>query len=244
MFRIANPLNPNRIKVIWQSINGNDRTKYHVADLIRAGYEISLFYRVNDLDFVSAISAGFFGYPAFDIRRPVHHVNVLQILLKRLPPRNRNDFGWYLEKNGLSNVTELSDFALLGYTGGRLPSDGFSFEIDFSYELSPFDMRFVISGFRYYQGMQLDISNILGHPIIARQEPNNQYDSNAVELYYSVVKLGYVPRTLSRDIVRWSRSHHVNIFLDRIEGAPAKPSVFAYLSVLPQVSNQISSHAY
>ena len=68
--------------------------------------------------------------------------------MRRLPPRNREDFADYLQVHGLSAPFELSDVALLGYTGARLPSDGFALVPEFPEDIRPCDYVMEVTGAR------------------------------------------------------------------------------------------------
>ena len=231
MYQISRIIEPNKLRLIWQAVNGPDRNKYVVAELVRAGPNVSLYYNYNSVDFLSAIRAGFLGHPAFDYRVPVHHGNVLEIFLKRVPPRNRSDFWLFLQKNGLSNHGYISDFALLGYSRARLPGDGFSLEIDFSIEISPFEFFTEISGFRYYQGMHLEMETLLGQLVTLMHEPDNPVDATAIEVVVGGTKLGYIPRTQTAEFHNWISSMPLGVWIDRIEGTPARPLVALFVKV-------------
>lgn len=231
MHDIINPIDPSRVRMVWQSVNGADRNKYHVGDLIRAGGSVALFYRLSEPDFASATKAGFMGYPAFSHKVPVHHANVLELLTRRLPPRNRSDYKAFLYKNGLGNFPGISDFAMLGYSGARLPGDGFTFEIDFSIERPPFQFFSEISGFRYYDGMHMDMENLRGQPTLLIPEPNNIYDAQAIQVFVQGKKIGYIPRTQAPLFKTWLSTNPVMAIVSRIEGPPARPLVFLYVAV-------------
>ena len=231
MFRIENIIEPSRLRLIWQSGSEADRTKYHVADLVRAGFSYALYYRTMSPDFVDALRAGFRGHPAFDVRTAVHHHNVLEIFMKRLPPRNRSDFWLFLEKNGLTGNAAISDFSLLGYSGARLPGDGFCLEIDFALERPPFQYFCEISGFRYYQGMQMDMEGLRAQSVFLLPEPSNPKDPNAIQIFVEGVKIGYIPRSQAPLFNTWLKNASVHAWVSRIEGAPAKPLVFLFVRI-------------
>jgi hypothetical protein len=225
--------------MMWQTASDETRTRFHVADLIRAGSSVALFYNWSSPDFWTAVQNGFQGHPAFGLGQAVHHNSVIEVMSKRLPPRSRNDFALFLYKHGLSNNPQMSDFALIGYTGGRLPADGFSFEIDFSIELAPYEFHMEVAGFRYYEGMKWEMDALLNQPIQFVREPTNPHDTNAVQIFVGQTKIGYVPRSYAPwlgTITNYLRTMGV---VSRIEGSPVHPHVYVYLSIARE-TNQTS----
>ena len=69
--------------------------------------------------------------------------------MRRLPPRNREDFGDYLYLHGLAAPFKLSDLALLGYTGARLPSDAFALVPEFPVDAGPCEYVMEVAGTRH-----------------------------------------------------------------------------------------------
>ncbi|HEY7811435.1 MAG TPA: HIRAN domain-containing protein [Allosphingosinicella sp.] len=238
MQQISRIVEPNKLKLVWQSVNGSDRTKYVVGELVRASNCVALYYSYNTADFLAAQKAGFQGHPAFDFRQPVHHHNVLEIFIKRVPPRNRLDFHQFLSKHRLAHFPSISDFALLGYSGARLPGDGFYLEIDFSLERPPLEFLMEVSGFRYYQGMHVQMETLQGLPVQLLPEPHNPMDPNAVQLYAGAVKLGYVPRPQAASIRAWMPYHAISASIERIEGAPLRPQVYLFIRIASSAALQ------
>lgn len=225
-----NPIEPNRLKVIWQS-SGSDRTKYVVGELVRAGERVSLSYFQNSEQFLRAFAAGFRGHPAFPMRNPCYHENVLEILSRRLPSRQRNDFYLYLIRHNINPDVKISDFALLGYTNGKLPSDGFSFVIDFRFQELPLVFPIEISGFRYHGGMSIPTEILLKQHVSFHLDNNNPHDPYAISILSDGVVLGYVPRYYAEDIRAWLHWITLSGFVDRIEGPAKKPEVHVMLHV-------------
>ena len=225
-----NPHEPNRLKLIWQS-SGIDRNKYLVGELVRSGLSVSLSYFIYSADFVSAVKAGFLGHPAFPVSSPVHHSNVLEVFSRRLPGRRRNDYYKYLEKYRLSTKDHISDFALLGYTGAYLPSDGFSFAIDWRFQELPAVFMMEISGFRYNQGMHIEISDLVGRNLVLEYEPENQFDPNAIALKMDEIRIGYVPRYYARDFHELSAYLGISCTIERIDGAISRPKLYALMMI-------------
>lgn len=224
------PIEPNRLKLIWQS-SGEDRTKYTVGELVRSGAGVSLSYLRQNSDIFQAIQAGFAGHTAFPLHRPTYHENVVETFARRLPARSRNDYIQYLTKNRISLGTRISDFALLGYTGAYLPSDGFSFAIDWRFQELPFLFLMEISGFRYNSGMNMQMESLIGKNLTFVPEPENPYDSNAVAVHLNSNRIGYIPRYYAADYHFWAAYYDVSGFVERIDGALAKPKVSVLMFV-------------
>lgn len=246
MGNINHIIEPNRLKLIWQSSNPKFRTRFVVADLIRSSYCVSLFYKKFTHDFQNAQLFGFQGHPAFRIDQAVHHQNVLEVFSRRLPSRNRTDFPTYLAKHRLDNHLNISDFALLGYTGGALPSDGFSCAIDFEYEDKPHQFMMEVAGFRYHAGMNVEIPSLTNQIAVFAPEDNNDHDPFAVQIIVSGVKIGYVPRYYAQLFRIWMNDSFLYGSIERIDGTLTKPQVHLMVYVIPngknyQSFNQIGS---
>lgn len=218
------PIHPNRLKLIWQS-DGADRTKYEVGELVRSEDRVSLSYFRYDSTLINAFIAGYQGYAAFPLNRVVHHDNVIETFSRRLPPRTRTDFYQFLSKNRISPDRPVSDFALLGYTGGGLPSDGFTFAIDWRYQDLPYVFLMEISGFRHNTGMHIDMQDLLGKPVTFCPEPHNQFDPHAVAIFLADIKLGYIPRYYAKEYAFWEKYYRVSAHIERIDGKMARPKV-------------------
>jgi len=90
-----------------------------------------------------------------------HQQGVLDAFVRRLPPRSRDDFSEYLDRYRLPNNARFSDLALLAYTGGKLPSDGFEFCADLDQARPPFELVIEIAGFRYQDSRKHQISKLM-----------------------------------------------------------------------------------
>jgi hypothetical protein len=240
MTNITYAIEPNRLKMIWQSSTSTTRTKFVVGELVRAEDKVSLSYFRISSDFLNAISIGFVGHPAFRIDTPVHHHNVIEVFSKRLPPRNRADFQAYLSKNRLENIPSISNFALLGYTGGHLPGDGFSFAIDFCYENLPYQFLMEVAGFRYYSGMNVEISAMAGQLVNFEPESTNLHDPFAVKIMFMGTHIGYVPRYYAPLVRYWLNHCRIFAIIERIDGTLTKPQVHLMMHVLSKSNNQLT----
>ena len=61
------------------------------------------------------------------------------------PPRSRGDFGRFLGALRIKADAEISDFALLGYSGAKLPDDDFTVIHPFENASVPFEFMVVLS---------------------------------------------------------------------------------------------------
>ena len=79
--------------------------------------------------------------------------NVLPSFMKRLPPRSRGDFGRFLDALRIKSEAkdEISNFALLGYSGAKLPDDDFTVIHPFENASVPFELMLPVQGYRHYK---------------------------------------------------------------------------------------------
>jgi hypothetical protein len=91
---------------------------------------------------------GFEPYPTFPDIELVYD-NVIDAFMRRLPPRKRGDFTKYLEGLRLLPNASLRDFTLLGYSGAKPPSDGFSIIHPFNNIDSCCELLLKVAGFRH-----------------------------------------------------------------------------------------------
>lgn len=153
-------IEPNKLLMTWQSSNKQQRTRFVIAELRRANEKISLQYLNSTNDFQEACNLGFESYPAFRELNKVHETGVMDALMRRLPPKTRGDYAQYLEGFRINTDVAISDFALLGYTGARLPSDGFAIINPFDNINSPFEFLVEAAGYRYYnENLSININD-------------------------------------------------------------------------------------
>jgi HIRAN domain len=233
---------PTRLLVTWQPVDerAQDRTRRIVGEVTRspdAPDDWRFRYLVDSNDFQAALKAGFRDYPAFDIKQETFHQGVQDSLLRRLPPRKREDFPEYLAQHRLPSPFTHSDMALLGYTGGKLPSDGFSFLPDFSTATMPCDFILEVAGTRY----ALSESGLDTLPAVGaetqwqlRAETDNPKDPKALAVYADAQKIGYLPRPYAAVVSDWMNTRRVSIAFERTNGKPARPLVYLRLMAYPQ----------
>jgi hypothetical protein len=234
MNRIQHIVEPERLWLVWQpaSPNRSGRMRRLVGEIVREQATDSAFLRYLDEtdDFETARSEGFEGYPAFKVTVGKHTHGVLDAFMRRLPPRNREDFNEYLATHRLPDNVPYSNMALLAYTGGKLPGDGFEFCADLGEARPPFELVLEVAGFRYQQASAANLT--LGEPVEFVPEPDNEFDQYAVAIHYNGQRIGYVGRAHIGAFHIWmERGYVVNAIIDRVNGKPERPLVYLFVTV-------------
>lgn len=229
---IEHILEPDHLLLAWQA-GSVDRTRYVVGDLYRRiDCRAVLAYRRDDEELVRAQRLGFQGYPAFKRLDREYDQGVLKTFMRRLPPRNRNDFGQYLRQLRIPDDAEISDFALLGYSEARLPGDGFSLINPFDAVDGPCEFLTEIAGFRYQETAIAEIT--LGEFVEFRPEPENPHDDRAIAVYASDHRIGYINRAQITAFHGWLAEDRLSAVIERISDKPDHPRVFLFVSVAAQ----------
>ncbi|TIU44312.1 MAG: hypothetical protein E5W31_01315, partial [Mesorhizobium sp.] len=111
----------------------------------------------------------------------------------------------------------LSDFALLAYTGAKLPSDGFSIVDPLDKSTAKADMVMEVAGTRH-----LLIGTTLGlapdQPVSLVPEPDNQYDPAAIHVCAGDRCVGYVNRLQAETVGYWLDARTVSASVYRMNG--------------------------
>jgi hypothetical protein len=224
---------PERLLLTWQPVDEQAavRTRRVVGEILRESNGQFVFRYLKDTaDFQSAQEAGFQGFPAFALNQEEARQGVIETLMRRLPPRNREDFAEYLAQHRLPHPFQNSDFALLGYTGARLPSDGFALVPVFPGNAVPCDYLMEVAGLRHVIGT--DVSAIHdGDPVSFEEDPINQIDQDALVVVHQGRRIGYVNRALRESFHHWLAAHRVTGVIERQNGKPERPLVFVRISV-------------
>jgi len=228
---IEHLVEPQRLLLCWQARESEKRSRYQVGELIKQGDDVVLRYSSGS-DMEAAKQAGFKGYPAFPLKQMEHKHQVIEAFIRRLPPRSRRDFGRYLELRAIAPEAEISDFALLGYSGAKLPDDGFELVHPFDEPPETFEVLIEVAGFRH----EAEVSPKAlqpGDTIQLKPEPGNQYDAEAIRVESRGGKLGYVPRghlTMLHRMLQQGASLSGEIF--RINGTSERPLVYVLVQVV------------
>lgn len=225
---------PSELLLTWQPADEASpaRTR-RVVGVVRpgSGGKVTFEYLNGTADFEAAQVAGFQGFPTFNLSRRLTNEGVLEALLRRLPPRKRLDFREYLAQHCLPYPFEHSDLALLGYTGARLPSDGFGLVPVFPFDYpGPCDVVLEVAGVRHTFTGNVSVIR-LGDAIGFRPDPSNQVDSDAVQMVWRDQPLGYVNRVLRGTLTWWITTREVRAEVVRVGGSSDRPLVFVRVSI-------------
>ena len=228
---IEHIVEPKKLLLSWQIASGSDRLRMFVAELIRNGDDANLVYLKGSEDFSKAQNLGFEKYTGFDTEKEVHE-NVLGSFMKRLPPRNRRDFGRFLDALRLKSDAEISDFALLGYSGAKLPDDDFTVIHILENASVPFELMLLVQGYQHYQE-QLPFTELsVDMQADFEAEPDNKFDPEAIKVIINGVRAGYVCRGLTGSFHKWMKAGlTISAYVERINGTVQKPKIFLYVSV-------------
>lgn len=235
---------PESLLLAWQAPDHlNVRFRWAVARLLREGERYSFAYlspsEFTQLNpghtFEDLQALGYGGYPAFNPKRKVHETDVLSAFMRRLPPRNRSDFIEFLKQFRLKSNPPISDFALLGYTEAKLPSDGFSIVDPLDPGSVHCELMLEVAGYRYYH-KKLARPLQVGDEAVIEAEPDNEYDFNAVRLVVNGEKIGNINRLQAATFQFWLRMRAVQGVVQRINGKPDHPRVYVFISVTPRTT--------
>lgn len=118
---------PDRLLLIWEDRVGNT---YNVGEIIRDGETYTLNYFMDQQDYKDAQQKNFQGYYIFDttLKKKTWDVSKFKHVWERRLSSCKEEC-FELHKIDPEHGKNLSDFALLGYTGGKLLGDRFSFSI-------------------------------------------------------------------------------------------------------------------
>lgn len=231
MHFIEHIIEPTKLLLTWQSHDEKQRTRYVVAELNSIGSQIHLNYLTDTGDFHKARSMGFEYYPAFPDISKIHN-NVLDAFMRRLPPRSRGDFSQYMEGLRLKPETQLSDFALLGYSGGKLPSDGFSIIHPFGNVEGACELLLEAAGFRHIQKNHDNIK--LNATVSFVKKFNETLQEESIQIMVDGKHIGYVTRGLLPTFFDWIDKDRIKgAWVEKINGMPGRPTVYVYVQISP-----------
>jgi hypothetical protein len=181
--------------------------------------------------FDELLALGYTGYPAFSMHQAVHRTGVKPALLRRLPPRQRSDFQDYAAQFRIPHPEQMSDFALLGRTEAKVPSDGFSIVDPLDPSVDRCDLLMEIAGYRHYMTAVPALE--VGQTVRIVAEPDNEFDVNAVATLVSETKIGNINRLQAVSFLAWLQTHSVDAVIERINGIAERPRVFLFVTIRP-----------
>lgn len=231
MHYIEHIIEPKKLLLIWQSQRIAHRTRYIVGELEAVNGQFTLKYLVGTPDFEEAKKWGFESYPAFPHLDKVYD-NVLDAFMRRVPPRTRGDFPQYLQGLRLKTDTQFSDFALLGYSGAKLPSDGFSLLHPFSNIHIACELLVEAAGYRHLHSNFEGIS--LNDAVTFEPHFNSDQQQEEIEILANGRRIGNVTRGLLPTFSDWIAKQRIeNAWIEKLNGTPDSPNVYIYVKVLP-----------
>ena len=231
MRHIEHIVEPDRLLLSWQSVDLHHRQRKIVAELVRNGDSADLVYLNDSSEFSEAKELGFNGYPGFVIEK-TNHENVLPSFMKRLPPRSRGDFNRFLDALRIKSDAVISDFALLGYAGAKLPDDDFTVIHPFDNAVVPFELMVDIQGYQHYSTDLPKDQLTTEMQANFEVEPDNPNDPEAIKITINGIKVGYVCRGLTGSFHRWMQSGlAISAYVERINGTDQHPKIYLYVLV-------------
>jgi hypothetical protein len=239
---------PQRLILAWQApdhLGNRYRWAVGVVSPVANDWHLRYFEAGSEFEqfnpgepYESLIALGYKGYAAFDPGTKVHTLGVLAAFMRRVPPRNRADFGEYRSAYHLSPEATLSDIGLLAVTEAKLPSDGFSLVDTLDPHIGHCDLFLEVAGFRYYSAEIPFLSGALGEQIQLSAEPTNQQDPNAIMVLVRRSRIGYINRLQAPTFLRWMTEGRVHGFLERLNGSTNRPRAFIFVRVDPKEASR------
>lgn len=228
---IEHVLEPKRLLLVWQGPVGSSRTRHTVAELVRQESGVVRFrYLTATADFQNAQAEGFINFPAFRKVEQAYELGIVDTFMRRLPPRTRSDYEQYLEQFRLRPDTPISNFALLAYTGAKLPGDGFSLINPLDDITAPCEVLIEVAGFRHTVPGTLAAFRE-GDAATFVPEPENPRDPNAVTILVSGQKIGYVPRQQAIALRRYCEAGSVQAQVERVNGRPERALIYLFTAL-------------
>ncbi len=228
--RVANTIQhirePSRLILTWQaSEKRGNRKRLAVGELTQRDGTVELTYYDKSI-VAEAVALGYEGYAAFNLKESFHSRDVLQAFMRRLPPRSRNDFSQYLAGLRLPVGAHISDFALLGYSEAKLPSDGFSLVDPLDSSRPPSEYLWEVAGYRHYGGLgEADI----GREVFLEAEPSNAHDPDAVAIRTPNRILGYINRIQAPVVKRWIVDGRTSANIEKLNGTSNWPRAYIFV---------------
>jgi hypothetical protein len=242
---IEHIIDPRRLLLAWRPPDPAHRTRLAVGELLNEGGVARFRYLRDTPDFVRATDLGFTCYPAFRKTERDYDQGVLDAFLRRIPPRKRGDFDRYLAQWRLPPSKPLTDFALLAYSGARLPGDGFSLVWTLDEIEPPGECLLEVAGF-CYQGVKVETLRI-GCAVTLVQEPENPFDGGAIRVEFSGKCIGYINRLQCPVVLDWLGRAQVDAVLERINGTTEHPAVYLFCRVskrLPKANIAVGTEGF
>ena len=234
-------IEPKRLLLVWQTLDINrpessegTGKRYIVGEILVNHPHAQLRYFYHSPDFIEASGMGFNGFSVFDKEQETHDLNVMNTLQRRLPSRQRTDFNDFLRYHRLDPAggAQMTDFALLGYTGGRLPGDNFSFVHTFEEASIPCELTIEVAGPRHYTQTLTQLDDLMDSQVRFKPEPENAYDDKAIAIELENSNLiGYVNRAQTGIFHKWLTHNRLTGFVERLDDNLIRPNTLLYVKV-------------
>ena len=223
---IENIIEPKKLFFIWKDNQGN---KYTVGELQRTNNEADLIYHFGTEEFKNAKQSQFEGYTSFPLINQKWQ-NVMSTFTRRITSRKRADFNEWLNTYKIANNTNISDFALLGYSGASLPSDNFMFLHPFEIENENFEFVTEVAGVRHRNNLDLSILSE-DDKVEFILENENINDPNAIMIHCNKMHIGYMNRCFAKRFREILLKRNIEAFIDRINGTKDVPRLLLFVKV-------------
>lgn len=234
---------PTQLILAWQpaALDAETRHRWAVGLLTSSGQDVELRYFETGKEFEQfnggktfdeLIRLGYLGYPALSMDVRCHREGVKHALMRRLPPRQRSDFAAYAAQFRLRDTDRLSDFALLGRTEAKVPSDGFSVVDPLDASVEYCDLLVEVAGYRHYRSVTRPLS--VGDEVRLIAEPDNKFDPLAVATLLDETKIGNINRLQAPAFLGWLEHQSVHAVVERINGTEERPRVYLFVQIRPK----------
>ena len=226
---ITKIFNPTCLYLLWRSPK-EEEAFFAIAKIERQRDGNIIFYYLKDSeDYRKAQRRGFDSYPAFPEKDKKYTSNVLELFMRRLPPRKREDFKFYLEQLDLDKNIKITDFTLLAYSGGQLATDDFKFVYTFDNLEVPCEIIMETVGVRHYLKDRNDLQ--INEYVKFVPEPINEHDSNAIMIKLKNDKIGYVSRVQAESFLKVLKKYNVSALIHKINGTIMRPKIFIKVKI-------------
>ena len=229
--RITHLHEPSTLMLVWTKPG---LKRYVVGKVQKTSSGVELSYYPHSNDYQEAGAHGFAPLPAFRKPDQVYYDGVMGYFMSRVTRRDRPDFDLYVQTLGLNpdSVKKLSDFALLGYAEGALPSDGYRVINDYSGMNPPLEFVTEVAGLQYGECNSDDLISHVGSSVNFVREPDNEHDNNAVRIEVDQIQLGYINRVQAPMIVKWlDEGYSLSGVVYRKNGRPSTPRMFVFVVI-------------
>lgn len=230
-------IEPKKLLIAWQHLQEGKSSgkRYIVGELKKVENNVELHYFNQTEDFEKALKFGFSGFSIFSKDEKKHLSNIMEVLSRRVPSTQRSDFDDFLRYYRINPEckNEISEFALLGYTGAKLPGDGFSFIHTFENATVPCEIVIKVAGARYYCEELKNLEDLKDISVFFEAETDNEDDPDAIVIKTKdSKKIGYVNRGQTKIFKKWiENKNSIEAHIERINGALDRPNLLLYVKI-------------